>query len=303
MSLRFGVLCLKTGRAAEALRGLYLWMRERRMDVVQVPCISPSHSFDIDNSTPFRPQLEDPSCLSALDVLVVLGGDGSLLSAARLAAPFELPILGVNVGNLGFLSAVEADGMLEAIVAVEQGSFCVEQRMMLEALVERDGQEIGRYTGLNDAVVNKSGFSRMVSIDISVGAEYVQTVLADGVIVCTPTGSTAYSLSAGGPIVNPLFECLVITPICPHTLYSRSQVIGGHEEVRVVLSSGGADTVLTVDGQVGHRLAAGDQVRVRRSPLLARFVRLPGHSFYRILREKLSERPRRDVESADGDGL
>jgi NAD+ kinase len=301
--LRFGVLCLKTGRAAEAQRQLYQWMCERGMDVFQLPSIAPPHSFDVDHSAPFCSQFEDPSLLSTLEMLIVLGGDGSLLCAARLAAPFQLPILGVNVGNLGFLSAVEAEGMLEAIAAVEQGAYRVEQRMMLEAIVEKDGRETGRYTGLNDAVVNKSGFSRMVSIDISVGTEYVQTVLADGVIVCTPTGSTAYSLSAGGPIVNPLFECLVVTPICPHTLYSRSQVIGRDEEVRIVLSSGGADTVLTVDGQVGHKLAAGDQIRVRRSPLSARFVRLPGHSFYKILREKLRERPRRDVESADGDSL
>ena len=125
----------------------------------------------------------------------------------------------MNLGHLGFLSAVEGENALDAIIAVQRGEYYVEQRMMLEALVERGGEVVGKFTGLNDAVLNKSGFSRMLTIDISVGSEYVQTVPADGVIVCTPTGSTAYSLSAGGPIVNPLFECLVVTPICPHTLY------------------------------------------------------------------------------------
>jgi len=270
-------------------------MRERRIDVVQLLSEDCAHQSQHAHLQP-----GDPSVLSGLDVLVVLGGDGSLLSAARLAAPVGVPILGVNVGHLGFLSAVEGEGVFDAITAIESGSYYVEQRMMLEALVERNGSIVGRFTGLNDAVLNKSGFSRMITIDISVGSEFVQTVPADGVIVSTPTGSTAYSLSAGGPIVNPLFECFIITPICPHTLYSRSQVISGDEEVRIAVTTGGQDTVLTVDGQVGHWLSSGDQVRVRRSPYYAKLVRFPGHSFYRILREKLRERPRYETDS-DGD--
>lgn len=294
--MRFGVLCLKRGKAAEASHELYKWMRERRIEVIQLSrdaCLGFPERSD-------HPVSSCPPVLSDLDMLVVLGGDGSLLSAARFAAPAGVPILGVNLGHLGFLSAVEGESVLDAVAAVERGAYYVEQRMMLEALVERDGEVVDRFTGLNDAVLTKSGFSRMVTIDISVGSEYVQTVPADGVIVCTPTGSTAYSLSAGGPIVNPLFECLVVTPICPHTLYSRSQIISGDEEVRISVTTSGQDTVLTVDGQVGHRLLSGDQVRVRRSAWPAKFVRFPGHSFYRILREKLRERPRYQADS-DGD--
>ncbi|HOB91242.1 MAG: NAD(+)/NADH kinase [Bacillota bacterium] len=298
--MRFGVMCLKRGKAAEASRELYEWMCERRIDAV--PLYQDTCFGDPNEQARWltQPASSHSEVLSSLDMLVVLGGDGSLLAAARLAASFGVPILGVNLGHLGFLSAVEGENALDAIIAVQRGEYYVEQRMMLEALVERGGEVVGKFTGLNDAVLNKSGFSRMLTIDISVGSEYVQTVPADGVIVCTPTGSTAYSLSAGGPIVNPLFECLVVTPICPHTLYSRSQVISGDEEVRISVTTSGQDTVLTVDGQVGHRLSSDDQVRVRRSPWSARFVRFPGHSFYRILREKLRERPRYQPDS-DGD--
>ncbi len=300
--MRFGVLCLKTGPAVEASERLLSWMRQRSIDAVEFPVARSESSFAVGH-----PSI-DPSRhagtlakLSLIDILVVLGGDGSLLAAARLAAPLGVPILGVNLGHLGFLSEVEEEKVFEAIETVAAGSYRIEQRMMLDACVERDGEQVGRYTGLNDAVVNKSGFSRMITVDIMVGSEYVQTVPADGVIVSTPTGSTAYSLSAGGPIVNPLFECLIITPICPHTLYSRSQIISGDEEVRVVLSSSGRDTVLTVDGQVGYSLRAGDQVRVRKSVHSAQFVRLRDHSFYNILREKLRERPRHEIDREGGD--
>jgi len=278
-------------------------MRERSFEAVEFPIVRSESSFAADRpSVEPSPHADTLTKLAQADILVVLGGDGSLLAAARLAAPLGVPILGVNLGHLGFLSEVEEENVFDAIETVAAGSFRVEQRMMLDACVERDGEQVGSFTGLNDAVINKSGFSRMITLDIMVGSEYVQTVPADGVIVSTPTGSTAYSLSAGGPIVSPLFECLIITPICPHTLYSRSQIIAGDEEVRVVLSSSGSDTVLTVDGQVGDSLRAGDQVRVRKSAHTARFVRLGGRSFYRILREKLRERPRHEIDGEGGDG-
>jgi len=278
-------------------------MRERSFEAVEFPIVRSESSFAADRpSVEPSPHADTLTKLAQADILVVLGGDGSLLAAARLAAPLGVPILGVNLGHLGFLSEVEEENVFDAIETVAAGSFRVEQRMMLDACVERDGEQVGSFTGLNDAVINKSGFSRMITLDIMVGSEYVQTVPADGVIVSTPTGSTAYSLSAGGPIVSPLFECLIITPICPHTLYSRSQIIAGDEEVRVVLSSSGRDTVLTVDGQVGDSLRAGDQVRVRKSAHTARFVRLGGRSFYRILREKLRERPRHEIDGEGGDG-
>ena len=298
--MRFGVLCLKTGPAVEAANRLLGWMRQRSIEAVEFPIARPALAFDVDRPSLDPGQQSDVLAkLSGIDVLVVLGGDGSLLSAARLAAPLGVPILGVNLGHLDSSGRSRQKTSSRRLAVTPDPT--IEQRMMLDACVERDGEQIGSYTGLNDAVVNKSGFSRMIAFDIVVGSEYVQTIPADGVIVSTPTGSTAYSLSAGGPIVNPLFECLIITPICPHTLYSRSQIIAGDEEVRVVLSSSGRDTVLTVDGQVGYRLRAGDQVRVRKSVHSARFVRLRDHSFYKILREKLRERPRHEIDGEGGD--
>ena len=293
--MRYGLYAFKTTETAALISDLTLWLREEGAEVVDLaPRPRSIGRMDSHDSG----HMDE----SGVDILVALGGDGTLLGAARSAAPLGIPILGVNLGHLGFLTEVEVPDVKGALAKTLSGSFTVEKRMMIEASVLRDDQKVHEVSGLNDAVINKSGFSRMVTMDVYVGSSFVQTVPADGVIVSSPTGSTAYSLSSGGPIVNPLFECLIITPICPHTLYSRSQVISGDEEVRVVLVGCRGDVNLTVDGQIGFELRAGDAIFVRRSPHSARFIRLGSRNFYRILSEKLRERPSHDPDCEE-DGL
>jgi NAD+ kinase len=222
-------------------------------------------------------------------VAIVLGGDGTLLSAARRAAPHYIPILGVNMGNLGFLTEVEPAAIPEALRALEAGDFSIEERTMVEASVIRAGSTVESFIGLNDVVVTKGAFARLISLDIFVNDEHYAKFTADGAIVCSPTGSTAYSLSAGGPLVNPNIDVLLVTPICPHTLFSRSLVISGSDSVRVVVDDPMDQVAVTVDGQVGIGLESGDEIIVRRAPYVTRFVRLRARSFYGVLRERLKE--------------
>lgn len=223
------------------------------------------------------------------EVVIVLGGDGALLHAARDAAPLGVPVLGVNVGRLGFLSEMEASelpGLLERLV---QGAFAVEERMMAEAEVLRDGREGGlRWLALNDVVVARATTSRITRLEARSGSDLIGSFPADGLIVATPTGSTAYSLSAGGPIVHPLLDCFVITPICPHSLAARAVVIRPEEGVTITVHGPSDELVATVDGQLSTRLLPEDRVVVRRAPFRARLVRLSGRSPYTVLRQRLS---------------
>ncbi|MEA4882862.1 MAG: NAD(+)/NADH kinase [Clostridia bacterium] len=224
-----------------------------------------------------------------IDCVIVLGGDGTLLSVARRAADRRIPILGVNMGNLGFLTEVEPDSIEPALEALVSGDYRVEERMMVEATVMRAGRDIARFTGLNDIVISKGAFSRMVKLDIYVNDEFFVTFPADGVIVSSPTGSTAYSLSAGGPLINPSIDVLLVTPICPHTLFSRSLVIAATDQVRVVVEPTHDEVAVTVDGQVGFRLESEDEIVVGRAPEVTRFIRTRAKNFYGILRERLKQ--------------
>lgn len=222
-------------------------------------------------------------------VAIVLGGDGTLLSAARRAAPMRIPILGVNMGNLGFLTEVEPADVGDALRALKAGDFGIEERTMVEVRVRRKGSTIETLIGLNDIVITKGAFARLISLDVFVNEEYYAKFTADGVIICSPTGSTAYSLSAGGPLVNPNIDVLLVTPICPHTLFSRSLVIAGSDTVRVVVDAPHEQVAVTVDGQIGLALESGDEVIVGRAPHVTRFVKLHDRNFYGVLRGRLKE--------------
>ncbi|WP_027363441.1 NAD(+)/NADH kinase [Desulfotruncus alcoholivorax] len=223
------------------------------------------------------------------DCLIVLGGDGTLLHSARLAAPFGVPIFGVNLGRLGFLTEVDIPHIHLALERLLAGQYTIEERMMLEAGVIREGQPYEPVTGLNDAVITKGGFARLIVLDTFVDGQHFNTYYADGVIVATPTGSTAYSLSAGGPLVVPHLDLMVVTPICPHALWARPLVIAAGSEVRVTLLSRQGEVMLTMDGQHGMRLNYGDIVKVRRAEHRAKFIKLNNRTFFNILREKLKE--------------
>lgn len=224
--------------------------------------------------------------LERADVALVLGGDGALLKAARVAAPYGVPILGVNLGHLGFLTAVEPTGLEEALARVFRGEYTIEERMMLRAQVERSGRVVRSFYGLNDAAVTRGTFARVIKYESRIDGSLIGTFLADGVIVATPTGSTAYSLSAGGPIVHPGVEALIVTPICPHTIGARTVVAMPGQRVTIrVLSRD--DAMLTVDGQVGERLKAQDHVVVERAGKPARLVSFGERDFYSLIHNRL----------------
>ncbi|WP_371370795.1 NAD(+)/NADH kinase [Sporomusa aerivorans] len=218
---------------------------------------------------------------------ITLGGDGTLLNTAREIAPFGIPVCGVNMGNLGFLTEIELPDLSTALERLIKGDYYIEERLMLDAVVIRNGSPIYISPALNDVVVAKGGFSRMIKLKLFIDNELTAEYPADGLIIATSTGSTGYSLSSGGPIINPKLKVIVITPICPHTLHSRALVISEREEIKIRMQATHDDIVLTVDGQSVYNLLPDDTVVVRRSPFRARFIRFPGKSYYETLRTKL----------------
>ena len=228
------------------------------------------------------------------EMLVVFGGDGTILHAARQAARDGIPILGVNLGGFGFLAEVHDRAVDDALLRVLAGDYRLDERMMLQAQICRDTAAGGvervarELLALNDIVVTKSGYARLLRIRTDINNDHLATHLADGLIVATPTGSTAYSLSAGGPILHPGLDAIVVTPICAHTLNARAVVLSADEAVTIRVEPTGAPSVLTVDGQEGEPLEPDDVVRVAQAPYRTRLVRLGRTDFYRMLRTKLS---------------
>jgi NAD+ kinase len=221
------------------------------------------------------------------DLIVTLGGDGTLLSVARLVGTRDVRVLGINLGGLGFLTEFSTDEALTALDRTFAGELLVDRRSMLAVRILRGGTVIAATQVLNDAVINKSALARIIDLRTSVDGEYLCVYKADGLIVATPTGSTAYSLSAGGPVVSPAVPVMVLAPICPHTLTQRPLVVSDSAVVRVELYSAGQDVVLTLDGQEGVPLADGDAVEIAKSPHAVALLRTGARGFLTVLREKL----------------
>lgn len=222
------------------------------------------------------------------DLVIVLGGDGTFLGVARRAAKYGVPLLGVNLGRLGFLAEVEADRIEECIDRLLRGEYKIEQRYMLSAAVIRNGKQAASFCALNDVVVSGASYKRVVSIDLFVDGQFVDSYAADGLVAATPTGSTAYSLSAGGPIVESSMEVTIVTPICPHTLSSRPLVLPKERVVTVAFKQDyGHGCLLTVDGQEGYALQVGDRIELRASDCRAKLVKMNGMGFYELLRKKI----------------
>lgn len=221
--------------------------------------------------------------------IMVLGGDGTLLNCARQTAASGTPIFGVNFGRVGFLTEIDIPDLIEKIEALIAGHFTIEERIMLEATVLRDGLVVDKSICLNDAVVSKGATLRMVHMNIRVNSEMVSEVFADGMIIASPTGSTAYSLSAGGPIIAPEVQAILITPICPQSLTIRPMVISTDCEVEIEVLPGADDVMLTMDGQYGFSLKANDKILVTKASVKARFVKIKKTGFFKVLRAKLKE--------------
>jgi NAD+ kinase len=221
-----------------------------------------------------------------VDLLIILGGDGTLLSMARAVGDLGVPLLGVNLGGLGFLTATTLDEMFPALEAYFGGRMAIEERMLLAARIVRNTQALGEYAALNDIVITKSAMSRIIDLSVSVEGRYATAYRADGLIISTPTGSTAYSLSAGGPILFPTMDVVVLTPICSHTLTNRPIVVPGTDRIEVTLLAD-QEVMATMDGQVGVGLREGDTVEIRKAAARIRLVRFPQKDFFSVLRTKL----------------
>ncbi|MCF8130310.1 MAG: NAD(+)/NADH kinase [Deltaproteobacteria bacterium] len=223
-----------------------------------------------------------------VDWIVVLGGDGTLLGAARQVGRYGAPILGVNLGGLGFLTCIPLEKLYPVVETMVNGELQVESRMMLETKVLRDESEVIRFQVLNDVVINKSTLARIIDLDVSINDVFVTTFRADGLIISTPTGSTAYNLSAGGPILYPTIETFVLTPICPFTLTNRPIIVPDSAIVGIEMGRESEGTVvLTFDGQVGFDLHHGDKVNIYKSKEKINLFKPPGQDHFRILRTKL----------------
>jgi len=235
------------------------------------------------------PQLgfTDEALSKRCSALIVLGGDGTLLSFARSWPFWGMPLLGVNLGNLGFLTEVEEADVVRAVAVVRSGAYTIQERMMLRVVVNRDSRQVYESFVLNDCVVTKGAFARMIRLEVHIGNNFFKTFPADGVIISTPTGSTAYSLSAGGPIVDPSLRLMLLTPICPHMLQARPLVVSPHDRISVRVHSVHEDVVLTLDGQEGVRLYPKDEVVIESADIVTRLVKVVSRSFYDVLRYKL----------------
>jgi NAD+ kinase len=256
------------------------WLRARGVEVfydMETGQCIPSEQHEI-------PREELPS---RVDLLLVLGGDGTLLAAARLLNDRTVPILPVNVGGLGFLTSVTLDELYPVLERALAGEQRISERMLLQAEVMRGGKVIEQHRALNDAVLNKAAVARMSRFDLHVDGSFVCSFRADGLIISTPTGSTAYSLAAGGPIVYPVLDSFVITPICPHTLSNRPLVIPDTCKIEIEFEAGEESIYLTLDGQVGIELLQGDRLVVNKAPTKLRLIRPTRKNYFEILRSKL----------------
>lgn len=230
------------------------------------------------------PMMEMPN---HVDVIFVLGGDGTLLGVARDFAAFDIPILGINVGNMGFLSESEPEDLEKTIDKVLEGDYFIEDRMMLQAQVLRNGVIAKEFIALNDVGIAKGAFSRMIEVIMFLEDKFLGSYKGDGLIIASPTGSTAYSLSAGGPIVTPDIDLILLTPICPHSLNVRPMVVSGQTTIRTKLGTTHNDIGLTIDGQLSFKLEMEDIIILKKSEHKARLIRWPEYNFFEVVRSKL----------------
>ncbi len=261
------------------LTELVAWLRERKKDVI------------LDAAT--AQMIGEPGAYqktqiaSLSDMILVLGGDGTMLNAARLAEERGIPILGCNMGGLGFLTEVRLEQLYPALERVFRNDYVLDERLMIRARMHRHGEHVAQASVLNDVVVSKGTLARMIELRITIEDQFVTSLRGDGVIVSTPTGSTAYSLSAGGPIMSPAVQSLILTPICPHTLTHRPLLVPSQTVIEVTLTSKDDGAMATFDGQVGVAMTQGDTIVIQTSDHRTQLIRFPESTYYDVLRWKL----------------
>lgn len=248
--------------------------------------VAENNQVDFYSSVSLSDQLID--WYKSLQLIIVVGGDGTILRVTRDLSGWDIPFLGINLGHKGFLAEIEVEQMERFLQYIVAGQYDYQERMMLEATLSRGEEELAKYLALNDVVVARGPFSRIIKIDAYINKDFMESYSGDGLIIATPTGSTGYSLSAGGPIVNPTMELFVITPICPHSLYNRSVIAGCEDTIKLNVDSRQVQVVLTIDGQVRFALENNDQIIVKQAAeKKVKLVCFHDNSFYRYLHHKL----------------
>lgn len=235
----------------------------------------------------YSKQLEIEHVGEGANLIVVLGGDGTLLSVARNLKGRDVPILGVNLGGLGFLTEISPDEFTEMLENVTRGDYDISRRIMLDVTVRREGSTVFEFAVLNDAVITKDALARIIDIETHVNGEYLTTYKSDGLIFSTPTGSTGYSLAAGGPILYPSMRNIIVTPICPHMLTNRPIILPEKVSIKAILKSKDEKVVLTLDGQIGFPLEFGDEILIKESSHVVSLVKSSSKGYFEILRTKL----------------
>ncbi len=267
------------GATLQALRD---YLQGRELDVLldeATAQVWPDHEM----TTASRPHIGD-HC----DLAIVVGGDGTLLNAARSLANHQIALLGINLGRLGFLTDISPDQMQNKLDAILSGEYREDKRFLLHTSIIRDGEELSESEALNDVVVHKWDVARMIEVETYVDGRFLNTVRSDGLIVSTPTGSTAYALSGGGPILQPSLDAVILVPICPHTLSHRPIVVHGESAIEIVVRGAGqSHAQVTCDGQINLGLVSGDRVRIEKKPHEARLIHPLDHDYFHILRAKL----------------
>ncbi len=283
---RIGIIAKQNKpEAVPIVRNLVEWFQPKKIEVY----IEEGMETLLRSSSP-RPKVnyvEKEDIPTHAEMIIVLGGDGTLLSVARLVEGHDVPILGVNLGGLGFLTEITLEELYRVLERVVEGNFTTNERVVLSASVIRRGERMTEFTVLNDAVVNKGALARIIDLETTINGEYLTTFKSDGLILSTPTGSTAYNLSAGGPIVYPSLHCIIITPICPHTLTNRPIVIPDDVEIRATLKTKQQEVILTLDGQQGFTLEFEDVVEVKKAVGHILLIKSPYRHYFEVLREKL----------------
>jgi NAD+ kinase len=292
---RIGIIAKKNKPEAVSIaRSLVEWLQPKKIEVYieeemgrLLFTSGPSLRAGLPLSDAYINSVERSDIPDHVEMVIVLGGDGTLLSVARLVGVHEVPILGVNLGGLGFLTEITLEELYRVLERVIQGDFITDERVVLNAAVIRRGERMAEFIVLNDAVINKGALARIIDLETTINEEYLTTFKSDGLIISTPTGSTAYNLSAGGPIVYPSLHCIIITPICSHTLTNRPIVIPDDVEIRAILKTKQQEVILTLDGQQGFSLEFEDMVEIKKAESRILLIKSPYRHYFEVLREKL----------------
>jgi NAD+ kinase len=262
-----------------------VWLADRDIKLIGGPEIE-REQIEHETGCPVK-QVASESLAADVDLMLVLGGDGTMIATARTIGDHEVPVLGVNYGGLGYLAEFRIEELYSALESILAGNYRLDRRVMLEVELRRAGEAAKTSRVLNDVVINKSALARIIEIEASFNSQYVNSFRADGLIVSTPTGSTAYNLSAGGPVIFPSMNAVVITPICPFTLSNRPIVVPDDAEIELLLKTDQEEVALTLDGQVGFPLKVADRVVIRKSRTTFNLIQPTNRNYFDVLRDKL----------------